>query len=336
MNNQAAAGNLVAEPHLVCPAQSRLRSSPVLTELNYECFAGISPHITELKQFIAAQSMHEPPALLIGERGLRQEQIARALHQASELRDAPFIAVNVHSLHVEALNELLFSPRGLIATCQRGVIYLNELTGLPLLLQQRFAVHLEERRWYPPAQTSAQPRLVFATEFNPAQLCTETRIAFGLIELLRPWSITLKPLRERSEDIPYLARHLVERISRRNRKGTHTITAQALQLLTEYAWQANIDELEAVLESAMARTQPREVSADLLPTRIQHAALRSIPMNGINLPQLVDDFERDLIETALGQVGGQQAGAAKLLGLRVQTLNMKLKRLGRQKKQLSK
>jgi DNA-binding NtrC family response regulator len=333
MNNQAVIGNLATDGLRARPALTRLRSPQTLAVENFECFIGVSAHIEALRQFIGVQATHQQPVLLIGERGLRQEQIARALQQAGKEWDAPFVSVNVHSLHTEALNELLFGPQGLIGACQRGVIYVNELAGLPLLLQQRFAVHFEEMQWRRNAAPSDRPRLALATEFNPAQLCAENRIAYGLIEMLRPWSFTLKPLRERSEDIPYLITHLLERIALRLQKGPHEITAEALGVLAEYVWEANIDELEAVLESAISRTPPHEIDTEMLPARIRHAGLRSIPADGVDLPRIVDDFELALIETALRQTGGNQVKAAKLLGLRVQTLNMKLKRFGRQAKQ---
>lgn len=331
-SNHAVAENPGQETLQARPALTRLRSPQSLAVENFECFIGISSHVAELKQFVTVQAASHHPVLLTGERGLRQEQIARALHQAGKQRADPFVSVNVHSLSAESLNELLFGPQGLIGICREGTIYVNELAGLPPLLQQRFAVHFEELQWR--KQAVAQPRLILATEFNPAHLCAENRIAYGLIEMLRPWSFHLKPLRERSEDIPYLANLLVERVTGRCRKGPHEITPATMQMLSEYSWESNIDELEAVLESAINRTPPHEIEAELLPARIRHAALRSIPPNGINLPQLVNDFELTLIDTALQQTSGNQVKAAKLLGLRVQTLNMKLKRFGKQPRQI--
>jgi DNA-binding NtrC family response regulator len=162
----------------------------------------------------------------------------------------------------------------------------------------------------------------------------ENRIAYGLVELLRPSGFTIKPLRERSEDIPYLARHLTGRIARRLNKGPHEITPGAMKMLSDYPWEGNLDELEAALESAIAATQPHLIDETLLPSRVRYAALKSIPASGIDLPQLVDDFERGLIETALRQTNNNQTKAAALLGLRVQTLNMKLKRFKEQAEEI--
>ena len=302
-----------------------------LTE--YECFIGVSTNISALKQFISVQATQRQPTLLIGEKGLRQDQIARVLHQAGANWSQPFFAVNAHGLDGEGLHSLLFGPRGILETCPRGTIYINELTKLPALVQQRFAAHIEEERWRTGASRggngsgqSTSPRLIFATEWNPAEMTAENRIGFGLVEMLRPSSFTIKPLRERSEDLSYLATHLIGKITRRLGKGPHEISPEAMKMLADYSWEGNIDELEAALESAVQNTRPQTIDESLLPSRIRYAALKSIPPTGIDLPRMVDDFERSLIETALRQTSNNQTRAAALLGLRVQTLNMKLKR----------
>lgn len=308
------------------PALTLVNSRRRLPLEQYESFIGISPNITALKEFIGVQAAQQQPALLIGERGLRQEQIARVLHQASENWEQPFMSVNAHGLSNDALHTLLFGNRGMIECNPHGTIFLNELTSLPPLLQQRFAAHLEEQRWRAHSGRSQGPRLIFATEYDPAGMRAENRIAYGLVELLRPYTFTVKPLRERSEDIPYLVRHLTERITRRLGRGQHEITPTALRVLAEYNWVANLDELEAVLEGAIAATPPQQIDEAMLPARLRYATLRAIPDSGVDLPQMVDDYERNLIETALRQTGGNQTKASQMLGLRVQTLNMKLKR----------
>src|SRR5262245_27694547 len=129
-----------------------------------------------------------------------------------------------------------------------------------------------------------------------------------------------------ADNIPYIAKHLVSRIARKLNKGAHEITTEALNALTEYKWEGNLDELESALEGSITRLPPQQVDESALPSRIRYARLKSIPPDGIDLPQIVDDFERELIATALQQSGGSQTRASRLLGLRVQTLNMKLKR----------
>lgn len=308
------------------PALTLVGAPRILPLDQYECFIGVSTTVTGLKEFISVQAAQRQPTLLISERGLRQEQVARVLHQASENWAQPFFAVNAHSLDSDALHSLLFGNRGMVETCENGTIYINELTRLPALLQQRFAAYIEEQRWRAHSGKQNGPRLIFATEWNPAEIKTENRIAYGLVELLKPSSFTIKPLRERSEDIPYLANHLLCRIIKRLGKGQQEITMGAMKMLADYSWEGNIDELESALESAVSNTKPQQIDESLLPSRVRYAALKAIPTTGIDLPQMVDDFERNLIETALRQTGNNQTKASALLGLRVQTLNMKLKR----------
>ena len=100
-----------------------------------------------------------------------------------------------------------------------------------------------------------------------------------------------------------------------------------MKVLAGYEWEGNIDELEAVLESAIASTPPQQIEESLLPERLRYVTRAAIPPSGIDLPKLVDDYERALVEAAMRQTGGNQTRASRLLGLRVQTLNMKLKRL---------
>jgi DNA-binding NtrC family response regulator len=325
MENEASHDE-VRQPEPPSHALPSLVEAPQVLPEDYECFIGVSAHVAELKEFIAVRAAQPQPTLLIGERGLRQEQIARALHQSSKQRYQPFFSVNAHGLSHDVLHNLLFGPQGVIETCPRGTIYLNELTNLSLLLQQRFAVYLEEQRWRSSSGSHSHQRLIFSTEWSPGELSAENRLAYGLIEQLRHSSFTLKPLRERTEDIPALAEHLARRIAQRLNKGAHSITPTALKLLTEYYWERNIDELEAVLESAISCTPPLKIDETLLPAHLRNATLEFIPPRGIDLPQMVDDYERTLIETALRQTGGVQTKAAQLLGLRAQTLNMKLKR----------
>lgn len=321
---------------------ARLQPRPPLTLVTpqravaldeFEAFIGVSPNVAALKEFIGVQAAQHDSAhavLLIGERGLRQEQIARVLHQASERWSLPFMSVNAHGLSDEALHALLFGKpgqKGMLETCGHGTIFINELTNLPPLIQQRFAAQIEEQRWRAyQASRESGPRLVFATAYDPAGMRAENRIAYGLVEMLKSHSFQLKSLRERSEDIPYLAKHLVERITRRRQKGQHELTPGALRVLSEYTWEGNIDELEGVLEGAVAATMPLPLTEDLLPPRLRYATLKAIPASGVNLPNLMDEYEKNLLETALRQTGGNQTKASALLGLRVQTLNMKLKR----------
>ena len=292
----------------------------------FDYYIGVSQHIAELKDFIIARSTIFHPTLLVGERGLRQEQIARAMHEGGDHNDQPFLAIDARALNEDALHQLLFGARGMIENMRAGTIYINDLKGLPQLLRQRFAAYIEEQNWGARSGRKILQRLVFATENDSPTRAADDRLDYGLIDQLRSSSFLLKPLRERSEDIPLLAKRLVSKIARRQGKAECGITPEAMQMLVEYKWEQNIDELEAVLESIIVNAPPPRIDESLLPDRIRYAILRDIPEIGIDLPRVVDDYERTFIETAMRQTSGSQTKAAQLLGLRVQTLNFKLKR----------
>src|SRR5215831_18015798 len=241
------------------PALALVNGHRVITYESYECFIGVSPNVHDLKKFIGVHATQTHPVLLIGERGLRQEQIARVLHQAGAQWAQPFFAVNTRGLSAEALHNVLFGPQGMIETVKQGTIYINDLTSLPLLLQQRFAVHLGEQRSRERDRLCGHQRLVFSSEWNPSDRKAENRIAYGLVEMLRQFSFTIKPLRERSEDIPYITRHMLSRIAQKMGKGAHGITPEALAAVTEYNWEGNLDELESVLESAISFLPPQQI-----------------------------------------------------------------------------
>jgi DNA-binding NtrC family response regulator len=298
----------------------------------FECFIGVSASVTEMKKFVSAQAALSQPVLLRCEPGLRQEQVARALHRASERRERPFFAVNARGLTADALDHLLFGSRGAMIAMKSGTIYINELIELPAFVQQRLAVYIEEQRTSGAIRREAWPRLIFATDDENANRSAENRLAFGIAEQLRSSSLRLKPLRERSEDIPYLTRHLATRIANRLGKGAHVITGKAMEILMLYEWKRNIDELEKVLESVIANIPPSLIDETLLPYRVRHATMQMIPVEGVELPRIVVEYERSIIEMALQQASGNQSKAAQLLGLRVQTLNLKLKRIAESNK----
>lgn len=308
-------------------ARMAVNESAALPPEELECFAGGSSYVSELRRFVEEQAKHQQAALLIGERGLRQEQIARAIHNLGERRRLPFLAINAQTLSPDELDHLLNGPNGVLTSRTIGVVYLNELVNLVPLLQQRLAIYLEEQRWRASERASAGPRLILSTEWKPGAMTAENRIAYGLVEMLRPHSFILRPLRERREDIPQIVELLVRRLARRHDRTVKEVMPGAMKLLAQYCWERNFDELEAVLESVIAHLPPHEIGIDQLPEVVRNVTLRMIPQCGIELDQTVDDFERRLIEVALGQTGGNQTRAAVLLGLRVQTLNAKIKRL---------
>ncbi len=290
------------------------------------CFIGVSQHVAQLKEFVTARAAQSQPVLLIGEPGLHYEQVARAIHQVSGKPPHSFCTVDTRAYNAAALNELLFSPAGLVESCRDVTIFIDEVSKFSLSLLYRFAILVEGLDQRTRAGATTGSRLILAASENRPDPYARNESLMDLVGVLQPIVFKLKPLRERSEDIPYLVVYLADRIACRLHKGRHNISSEALAQLAAYDWPGNIDELETVLESVIAHTPPPEISETLLPSRIRGTKFGQIPEEGINLFQAVADYEQGLIAQALRQAGGKQSAAAQLLGLRPQTLNTKLKR----------
>src|SRR5262249_50524244 len=120
---------------------------------------------------------------------------------------------------------------------------------------------------------------------------------------------------------------------RRLDRGQVNLAPDVLKTFAAYDWAGNIEELEAELQCAMALTKPIQLTLEQLPSRIRYTGFSQLPPGGIDLSQYVQGFERSLIETALRQTNYHQSKAAKLLGLKPQTLNTKLKRFAIQSRE---
>lgn len=294
------------------------------TSLSYAACTGISQHIQALRHFIRAQAGQRQPVLLLGERGLKQKQIAQAIHQCGEKYNEPFIAVSTHLLQPAAVHALLFGPGGILRHNQAGTVFLAGTAELLSLLQRQLTLMLgDEYGW---AEPGIHPRLILAITEPDVIRRMEAPLLLAIRDALHSSTLSLLPLRERREDIPVLISHLTARLAVRLQRGTCQVTTTAITRLTEYDWPRNIDELEAVLESIISHLPPQRIESHLLPEPVCQSSLLSLLTIRQDYQQTVSVFEQRLIEAALRQADGVQVRAADLLGLRVQTLNAKIKR----------
>jgi len=141
--------------------------------------------------------------------------------------------------------------------------------------------------------------------------------------------IKIPPLRDRTEDIPMLARHFIKKFSDENQRDTLVLEPSALKVLMEYPWPGNVRELENVMERAVVLSQGNSISADLFPKNITlpypETPDRFIEDN-ISLKEKVGNFEKAIILAALEKTGWNQKKAAQLLSVNATTLSEKLKR----------
>ncbi len=309
-----------------CPPYSPIEEPFADLSQRFEACLGVSDQVQALREFIVDQAGKSGAVLLLGERGQRKKTIARAIHQCSQNHRLPFVAINTFGLELESLHHFLFGAKGILKAKWQGTVFLNGLVHLLPLTHQHLAIYLGELAGDLSANSQTRPRLVIAAESDKFERRADNRLAASIIEILRPSSIHLHPLRDRKEDIPYLIARLMERLTRALNRDQCRITANAIERLCEYDWPGNIEELESVLKAAIESLSPQLIEPNALPERVRDASPQTIPCDGIDLWQIVEDYERSLIETALRQTGGNQTQAAQLLGLKIQTLNMKVGR----------
>jgi two-component system response regulator PilR (NtrC family) len=174
-------------------------------------------------------------------------------------------------------------------------------------------------------------RIIAATNVDLRQMMEQGRFREDLFYRLHVISIQLPPLRDRKEDIPLLVQHFLRKYGEENRKTNLELTAEALDLLTDYDWPGNVRELENVIERAVVLATGTRIGADSIPDQVRkspnvHAPSFVVPPEGISFKDVITDFEKRLIETTLEAAGGVQKRAAELLRIKPTTLNEMIKR----------
>ena len=222
----------------------------------------------------------------------------------------------------------LRSRRGVL-----GTVFLDEIGELPVDLQAKLLRAIQEKEIRPVGSVKRIPinvRILAATNRNLERAVADGTFRRDLFFRLNVLTLRIPPLRERRQDIPLLAAHILERIGR-DAGIEKTISDEALKALLNYDWPGNVRELENSLERACALTSANELQVRDLPTQIYGVPMEvlamSAPSHGI-VPMA--ELEKQTILAALSQVNGDKMLAARLLGIGKTTLYRKLKEYGAQ------
>jgi DNA-binding NtrC family response regulator len=320
---------------------------------------GVSTAMDEVRRFVTRAAPSDETVALYGETGTGKEVVARHLHAGGRRASGPFVAVNAACVQRELFESELFGHRkgaftgaaanrdGLFVEAEGGTLFIDEVAELPLDCQAKFLRVLETRRFRPlgaSREEDSDVRIVAATNRD---LWGEVRAGSFREDLffrLQVLPIVLPSLRERREDVPVLAQHLLERIG----SGQSSIDAEAEAAMVAYAWPGNVRELLNVLRRSVLFADTPVIDGALMRRMLAasifgHAelapALRDRPSTpgaapygaSINDRSLNDrslaGLERAHIEEVLSQHEGNVTRAASALGIDRRTLQRKLKGL---------
>ena len=303
---------------------------------------GSSPKMRAVLRTIESLRHNESSVLIQGESGTGKELVAAAIHAASPRRDKPFVPVDCGALPESIIESELFGNErgaftgatgaiGLFRVADGGTLFLDEIGEIAQSIQAKLLRALQQREVRPVG--SATPvavnlRIVAATNRDLAQLADEGRFRLDLFYRLNVVRIELPPLRERSDDIPLLAQHFLGKHRRAN-SPVSGFEPEALHALTRHGWPGNVRELENAIESALALANgPLLRAREFSFGRERSAGSSPAATPSAGLPLSFDAYERNLIERALEEAGGDAALAARRLGVGRSTFYRKLAKHG--------
>ncbi len=330
--------------------RERLRRANALLQRDVTKAVGESPIVAasdamvEVLDVIERAAEYKATVLLLGESGTGKEVLARAIQAQSTRREEAFVAVNCGAISEHLLESELFghakgsftgadrARRGLFTEAHRGTIFLDEIGELPSPLQVKLLRVLQEEEIRPVGESKPHQvdvRVIAATSRNLESDVREGRFREDLFYRLDVIRVDVPPLRERVEDIPLLVDHFVSHFARTLGKPAQTVTHEALERLVAHSWPGNIRELKNVIERALILSEGERVTLAELPRALSEATKEApTTRGGLSLKRARARFERDWIQQALDQTGGNRTHAAKLLEISHRSLLYKIKEYG--------
>lgn len=310
---------------------------------------GTSLALSEVYRQICEVAKHEHATVLItGESGTGKELAARAVHNLSARKDRPFIEINCGSLPHNLLESELFGHErgaftdaktrkiGLFEEADGGTIFLDEIGEMDIGLQVKLLRVLEDRkirRLGGVRNIDIDVRVVSATNTNLKEAIVARSFREDLYYRLNVFPLHMPPLRERSEDIPRLLDHFLQRFCREFNKPPREISREALDLLMHYSWPGNVRELRNLVERICIMYDVAVIGPKCLPKELFTEAeiadfvpATDIPPGGIVLEEVMARLEKELVVRAVEITGGNIAKSARLLNIPRGTLRYKLKK----------
>jgi DNA-binding NtrC family response regulator len=315
--------------------ENRRLKAEVEQRYSFENLLGRSRAMQAVFEQIRAVAETDTAVLLLGESGTGKELAARAIHWNSPRRDGAFVPINCAAIPETLLESELFGHekgaftgaakkrRGLFVEAHSGTLFLDEIADMSLALQAKLLRALQDKVIRPVGgneEVRLDVRIISATNRDLPAVVSEGKFREDLYYRLAVIPIRIPSLRERTEDIPLLARHFLERAATSLGKRFEGFSEEALAWLLQHRWPGNVRELENVVERAATLAQGPLIGPGDLRTEFALASAWETALR----PTLAA-LEAQYIRRVLAETGGDKRAAAKILGLSVRTLQRKFK-----------
>jgi Nif-specific regulatory protein len=301
-----------------------------------------SPPMKAVIEMAKRAAESDATILLLGESGTGKEVVAKAIHAWSDRSSHPFVAMNCAALPEQLLESEIFGheqgaftgalrrKEGKVELANGGTLFLDEIGEVKLDLQTKLLRVIQDHQFERVGGTetiTADIRIISATNRDLREEVQKGAFREDLFFRLNVISLTIPPLRERKEDILYIANQFIKRYCAEEKRPVPALSASARKALLEYGWPGNVRELENVLERAIVLGVTDTIDADNL---LLELALPSLKPLDLNMPyrELVKKFKREVIKEALRECEGNQSRAAKKLLLTQPYLSRLMKDLG--------
>jgi formate hydrogenlyase transcriptional activator len=313
------------------------------SEMNFQEIIGNSAVLRNVLRQVEAVAPTGSTVLIHGETGTGKELIARAVHNLSQRQSNPFVKLNCAAIPTGLLESELFGHErgaftgavsqriGRFELASQGTIFLDEVGEIPLEIQPKLLRVLQERefeRLGGSRTLRTNARLIAATNRDLRSMVEEQTFRSDLFYRLSVFPIHVPPLRERTEDIPFLVRHFAQYFAFNMGKRIETISTETMNALLRYPWPGNIRELQNVIERAVILSQGPVLKVPLTDLKTREAELNHKNGNG---SWTLEEVERKHILAVLEQTNWVFAGpngAAARLGIKRPTLQFRMQKLG--------
>ena len=291
--------------------------------------------------------------VIAGETGSGKEVIARAIHQASPRSKSSFVPVDCGAIPETLLESELFGHEkgaftgaevqkpGKFELAEGGTLFLDEISNMPMASQAKLLRVLQEKKVYRVGGTkpiNVNVRLLVASNQDLHELTISGSFRRDLFYRLNEFTIVVPPLRERKEDIPYLAKRFLDTANVELKKAVRGFSESALNVLFNYNWPGNVRQLRSTIRRATLVADDLITEKDLDLKRVPVPGLAftpkvdGTPWKGLSLREIVQQsstaVEREILSQVLKTTGGNKAKAARLLKIDYKTIHEKVKKLG--------